>query len=839
MIPSDSVAIETLIERYLPESATSVGVSDAGIISDLTEICSQLNIDPVSVGLQDYIDALNERLENNSDLVAFVSNGLDSILTVDASTAVANQENIKIWFDTYQTFSLKDIQRLGLSNENKLIQLYNLAGISEWYPASVREQYFLSFNNVDYASYSIGQTALHQYDNYDVDNDQNYKYGHILDWNGRADLKTAWENTRNLMGYSRTGYAADAANGNGDWNQKFGYGVTVVGQNGFEGSKSIDTTVYRDKLTDEYYRISLTAEGAEADSYDNLPSVNATGADSLIFYADFSLMRDIGNIWAAIRDAQGDISANSGITSVQFLNLDVAAPQWETVYTSDLDGRRGFVSMSLSEFTELDGNSVDLSSIKQVKIFLTGDDVPNNAAGSTFTIDMVGFLSDNNLGNDFVKIDDMYEASKIQAPGYEENYSDNFTAALNALFANTITDLNGGEITLFDRNAAVGDPAVSAYDQLIAAYNTMTLKEKDQADADLTTVSGNKYTEVDQLKLFVTNYDTWNNTQGMLARNADEADTNRKTVVDAFAAGTDIAITTPIDNILGVYDSYPDYYKYAVQTYWPDRNLHAVYPNFNPKDVIPTGGVTMQYSEADGAYTGTFNLDYIGMVGAGTVDGTAMNFKVDNLTLKNANGNSITINVSAIKTDDPVVNGDVSNNQITLSIPANQVPAGNYSGNLVISFDVLPDSNNDDEASNPYPVADPDQYRQTITIPVKLTSVATYTVTIPANIAVPWGGGSVNVPGYAVTECFMPEGSSLTLGISSKDEYAMVNSGKKIAYNLEGGEEKTGIKAPSEGDYPLTVTVAEDQWTQGGLAQGTYQDTLTFTAEVVQTGDVA
>lgn len=844
MVPSDRDAVKALFDKYIDPNA--VNVSDAGVLQDLQDICAQLNVQITDIqGLQDAIDQLDAILAGG-DVVSYLSNRLSEITTEDDVTS----EEIQSLYELYRSFTLGQLHELGLQDEAKLIDLYNKKGSNEWFPdEDLNNMYFKPFSDIE-TGYSVGDTALHEYDDYNPvpgGSVHYYDRGHILEWSkAGVDMNQAWENSRNLLAYSRVGYddVVDSTR------QRFGYGITTVGQNGFANSQSIDTQIYRETIDDsgyENYRVSLTYNGSNTGNWDTLEKGDFTGADYFTFYADFSNVTEIRKLWTTIRTGDGTIYSHDETDSVwpyQAFSLDNPDAGWYPLY-SDTDGClseglvgfRGFIRIPISVFNEIGGNDrmlTNLSNVGQVKVFWTGD--PGNnvvEAGSSFVLDMFGFISDTQ--------DAVFTQTLMQQYHHEVDLPDpiadpmtEFNNALdNGLFV-PAEDINGGDLKLLDYSEATA----SLYDQLINAYHTMTLGQKADANEDLLAASGGKFTEVDQLKLFVTNYDTWNNTQGMLAQNADKADTNRKTVVDAFTAGTEIAVTTPIDNILDTYDKYPSYYQYAVQTYWPDRNLHAVYPNFNPKDIIPTDGVTMRYNEADGGqYITTFNFDYVGMVGSEAVD-ASMKFQVNDLILKSGDGTEITINVSGITTGDPVANGD-TNKQITLSVPAANVPAGNYSGELVISFDVLPDSNNGDEASNPDPVADPDQYRKTITIPVTLTSVATYTVTIPADVTVPWGEDLVEVPGYAVKECFMPNGSSLTLTISSKNNYGMLNGDKKIEYVLDGQKEITNITQPTEADIPLTVTVAEDQWTQGGLAQGIYQDTLTFTVELVQTGDVA
>lgn len=825
MVPSDSEAVDALIDKYLPAEPTAVTVADLSVVEDLEAICDQLGLEYPDA-LKTARQTLDNQLNQYIDVVDYVSTQLERS---DLSAS-----DISALFDVYYSFTLGEIHRLGLKNEAKLIRLYNDASLSEWYPGELGDMYFKLFNDLE--NYSTGSTAYHEYDDYQPEPNDYFRFAHTIDWEltgGVEANKAAWENSRNFIAYSWKNY------GNSDLgeDQRFGYGVSRIDQSGFDNSRSVDTSIYRDPLSEsnetENYRISLTYQGDEADDYTQLDGSTYAGADSFVFYVDFSNMtaQDIRKAWIVVRSADGEAySHDEGATQLQyqFFNLDNDSNAWTNMMSADtedgclsseLAGLRGFVRIPLSSFAQVGNTSVALDpsqTIKQVKFFISGNAGGRNRLNNSFVVDMFGFAS-NSPQEGFVQFDSL--STQVESPKYDTTLT---IESVTELFNSQFKYVEDQSLYLFDYSA-------ESYLSLLKAYDTLTVAEKKQVDS----LTAEKGFSVDELRLFVKNYDPYGNLgDGNLMVNAGIETGYTQEIVRLFGLGQESTNWANYDNILSVYDSYPDYYKYAVQTYWPDRNLHAVYPNFNPKDVIPTGGVTMQYSEADGGqYTTTFNFDYVGMVGSDAVKDASMKFQVNDLTLESSDGTQIPISVTHIATGDPVANGD-TNKQITLSVPTANVPAGNYSGNLVISFDVLPDSNNEDEASNPDPVADPDQYRKTITIPVTLTSVATYKVTIPADIEVPWGTPEKLVEGYAVKECFMPEGSSLTLRISSDGEYAMVNNDKKIAYNLEGDEDKFGVNTPE--DYPLTVKVDSDQWTQGGLAQGIYQDTLTFTVEVVQ-----
>lgn len=824
MIQDTATVVSDLFASYFP-IPTAVNPSDYGLLNDFVELCGQLGLATSNVeGLETALNSLNEILAGR-DVVQYLSTTLN-----DITTPSGNEDTIVTLYNLYLTFTLGQIQELGVNDEAKLIQLYNDANRNIWYPSAIGNMGWLSFNDLE-ENYTIGQTALHQYDDYtpslDGDNN-NYDTGHVLDWNALDSVnpRGAWENRENFVAYSRSVYN-DNANYN---NQRFGYGVSTIGLNGFENTVSVDTNIYRAVLNDtETYRISLTANGQDdPTSWDNINGVNAAGANYITFYADFTQMSDISKLWVAVRSGNGAIFSSESATQVDVLDYDNPSNGWQPKNYSQLNGIRGFVRIPVSSLISLSG-TLDWNDVRQIKVFLNGISNNESAAGSFFALDMFGFLY-NTVDATHPAFGSLSES--LETPDPIDNATDQFGTALGQLFVE-VTDPEEGNIKLFDRDATLEDGA-SAYDSLIAAYHTMTLSEKERADDLIKSTSGNKFADVEDLERFVRNYERgrWENI-GQLQANADTAITQRELVEEAFTAGTAVGNVDDIDAIFAMYEErYPDYYKYAVQTYWPDRNLHAVFPNYNPEDVteVEETGVKITYNEASDMYVGTFTLNYTGAVSP-------------------TNGMSFTYNPSVTLTADDdsgatiavvpkVVNAAVGNSQnsydqtltITFEVdPTSIKHGGTYTGELKLSVNVDPDTNNPN-------VDKPDQYRQTITIPVTLVSEATFTVTIPADTTVDWGANKKEMSRYAVEDdLFLPNGASLTLDITSgeSNDFKMVNGDKAIAYTLKNGDDVfhtiADVTAPDE--YNLSVNVADDQWTQGGLVQGTYQDTLTFTVK--------
>ncbi len=126
-----------------------------------------------------------------------------------------------------------------------------------------------------------------------------------------------------------------------------------MGQNGFASSRSIDTSFYRDSLSNgETYRISLTHNGENKDNWDALSGVNIGQATDFIFYADFSEMDDIRKMWVALRTENGNIYSDDEDDGTQWdyqiLDMDAAIPAWKTVQT-DNDGQRRLYDRRLAE----------------------------------------------------------------------------------------------------------------------------------------------------------------------------------------------------------------------------------------------------------------------------------------------------------------------------------------------------------------------------------------------------------------------------------------------------------------------------------------------------------
>lgn len=812
MIPNATESVTALFNQYIP-SPDAVNVSDMSVLQDLVEICDRLDLSTSEIADGNLDKALNnlEKILGGQDVVAYLTEQIEQ--GKDLSS-----ENIVELYELYLTFTLGQIHELGAANEAKLIDLYNDAGQDIWYPDSLIKNEWITFNDMEEV-YTVGQTGLHEYDdNRTAEGNENpyYGSGHILDWSkapGGDDLKSAWENSKNLVAYSRSGYE----DGWNDEAQRFGYGMSVIGQDGFQNSQSVNTEIFRSALSDEEnYRISLTAKGQDVESYSDIKGVNASKAEYLAFYADFTDMNDISNLWVTVRTGEdGAISTSKDAAALQFLDYNAPNDGWKSIDSAtDLNGKRGFVGIAVKS---LIGTPLDMNDVRQIKLFVTGNPENTAAEGSSFVIDMVGFLTSEEASENSIR-DQYYEKVEISKP--IENASTVFSDALDKIFtsADSVTEAP----TLFNYT----EDTKGTYSDLIDAYNTMTLTEKKAADEKLSTASGSAYTTVDQLQLFVKNYDEWGGFgEGKLQLNAQEAVKQRNEVERAFSSSTGTELdTAPVVSILKTYAGYPDYYKYSVQTYWPDRNLNAVFPNYRPNLTVPglaeSDPVELTLSDDGENYTGTFPLPYVGAV----AEDYGINFTElpDNVSIQSTDSEA-TITVPITWASESVRHGE---NQLvgTFTISAHQIQhAGEYAGSFKFGIDKKADTGSE--------VKNPGGYRETdITVYVKLVSQASFTVVIPADVQIPWGENTHTMDNLCMEDCFLPSDAHVDVSVASGNGSTMCYGDASIPYKLlSGDEEFKNHQFTDVGEVPLSVNVNEQDWNEAPVISDKYEDTLTFT----------
>ena len=827
MVPSDQEAVNALVDKYIPD-VEAVNVTDAGIIEDLEAICEQLKATVT----------LPEKLKNARDRLNQILNGQDTVVYLHTELQKSDAD-IPALFELYQTFTLGQLQRLGLKDEAELIRRYNETGQSEWYPSALTQLSFKEFNTME-QNYTVGQTAIHEYDDYRLEPNGKWHYfdrAHKMLWENGV-YKGAWENSKNLVAYSRSSYNA-AESGTNNRDQRFGLAATFVGQNGFANSRSIDTSFYRDSLSDsETYRISLTYNGENKDNWDELGGVNIGQATDFIFYADFSEMTDIRKMWVTLRTENGNVYSHDEDDTApwdyQILDMDAAAPEWKTVQTDSgndgcltgeaLNGFRGFIKIPLSHFYEItsSGNPGALISansvVKQIKLFYTGYQGGVSPAGATMSLDMFGFSSNTQMDG----FEPFRPERELEEPQFKTTDVDSITTAILDLYED-VTLLNETEAET-DYLFSYGSTAesVTAYNEMLSLYHTLTVDEKKEVEQKLPS-----NIKMADMAAFVRNYDTFGGAEGNLKKYVDNAVAQCGHIESVFQ--TTAVSTGPVGALLEEYNDYSAKYQNAVLTYWADRNLNAVYPNFTittpSTETAPVAELTLQGDQ----YTGGVPLSYYCAADAKhsielEVPSTA--------TLTAEDGTEETVLVSIANTTVfPTAPGTM---QLTLSVKETEVPhAATYTGTFVVKVKTpAPDLQNAQD-SNLDQVNDPAQYRmQTYTVHVRLVSDPSYTVVIPADTSIEWFTTSA-VPvgeGVQVEDVKIPSSASIQVGVSA-EKYAMEKNGNSIPYLLNNGKKALShtFTLADQTPFQLEVLVNDlDSWLKVPYEEG-YQDVLNFT----------
>lgn len=852
---SDTDAVQALVEKYLPNDLSLVNISHASVITDLRAICTQLGVDnPILTQAEKKLAVL---LEGNANPVDWLSQKL-SQLPVQDSYSAEEIKQIKNYFELYRTLTLCDLHRLGTANEAKLIHAYNAAELSEWYPSALTQLYYKAFNNVE-QNYTLGQTALHEYDDYRPGPDGKWHYydrAHNLLWDN--NYKGAWENSRNLVAYSRASYDATERGAN-SVDQRFGLASTSIGQNGFAGSYSIDTNFYRDSLVNgETYRISLT-NGDNKNNWDELGSVNIGQATDFIFYADFSDMNDLRKLWIALRTADGKIYSHDEDDGAQWdyqiLNINEANPEWQTRKTDNdgpdgcltgdsLNGFRGFIKIPLSHFREIGNKNTAIpanSEVKQMKLFYTGTQGGTSPAGTSIYLDMFGFVS-SDQGNGFEQL----KPQTVTAPDVTPSVTvDTAKAAILALYKD-VTLLGQTQVQkqyLFNYSDQQAD--IIAYRAMLDQFYTLPVAEKEALEQDAE-VAG----KIAEMAAVVRNYDDYNGVPGNLKKYVDEANQQREKVVASFPLKE--VNTAPVVAALDQYNGYPSKYQNTVQTYWADRNLHAVYPNFtittpasseNPQAPV----VTMTLDSSRTNYAGSIELDYYAAVDTqNQIELATDPTGTIPLTADDGSGATVEVGLSG-----GLVNPDgVAALKYELSVLEKAVShAATYSGKFTVRVKSPVVDNGTNQQSNPITggIILPEQYRmKEYTVYVQLVCDASYTVVIPANTEIPWGDTATEMEGegaLGVSALNIPSSASVEISMQNNEHLSREGSGHTIPYQIWkgiAGEDGAGkftshnfTMANYRTRVPLFVSINQDEWGKVPIAE--YKDTLTFTVTYSET----
>lgn len=833
MVPSDQEAVEKLVNQHIPD-VEAVNVADAGIIEDLEAICAELS---ATVTLPEKLKQARERLNQ-------ILNGQDPVLYLHTELQKADAD-IPALFELYQTFTLGELQRFGLKDEADLIRRYNETGQSEWYPSALTQLYFKAFNDVE-QNYAVGQTAIHEYDDYRLEPNGKWHYfdrAHHLLWENGI-YKGAWENSKNLVAYSRSSYDS-AETGTNSTDQRFSLASTSVGQNGFASSRSIDTSFYRDSLSNgETYRISLTHNGENKDNWDALSGVNIGQATDFIFYADFSEMNDIRKMWVALRTENGNIYSHDEDDGTQWdyqiLDMDAAIPAWKTVQTDNdgndgcmtgasLNGFRGFIKIPLSHFCEItsNGNAGPVISanavVKQIKLFYTGSQGGESPAGTTMSVDMFGFSS----GTPISGFEQLHPERELEEPQLQSSDVESAVAAILALYED-VTLLNETEAKtdyLFSYGRT--EQSITAYREMLALYHTLTVTEKGEVEQKLPA-----NIKMADMEAFVRNYDTFGGVQGNLKKYVDSAVAQRETIENAFQK---TAVSTgPVVTLLEEYNDYLVKYQNAVLTYWADRNLSAVFPNFTVQtDQITTNTsaddplITMQINAEGTAYSGSAALPFY----AAAADPYNVELDIPSTVELSMGDTKITVPINGRKLN-PTDPGTMN---FELSIAESSVEkSGVYTGSFNVTLKTPVADKGTNQGSNTISggVPNAESYRmETYTVYVQLVCDASYTVVIPADVGVGWGRTDrVEAGSLKVENLFIPTTASVEVGVTSENEFKMIHNSFALPYRYQTGDLKDfrgDTFNMSTTDLERELYVEVPNWS--GAPSDQYKDTLTFT----------
>lgn len=327
---------------------------------------------------------------------------------------------------------------------------------------------------------------------------------------------------------------------------------------------------------------------------------------------------------------------------------------------------------------------------------------------------------------------------------------------------------------------------------------------------------------------------------GKLATYVEDAGDQRTTVQEAFGGaseleGNDISL---IEGALDTYDSYPAKYQYTRPTYWADRNLNAVYPNYQATEVGSQWQSTTPHSlilnENGDAYTLTLQLPYVG-----TSDGTGFLFEFDGtVELKLDENTKVTATVQGEKV---VHNGADQKLILTLTVAEADVKTlGTYTGSLEIGVNIPPDLQNSEgiNQSNPQAVDAPEQYRKTYQIPLQLICKEEWSITIPADANIDWNKTEYVMGDLAAPTLNIPSTARVDVKIKqSENDYVLKGSMADLKYTLtKNGAKWVDGSAHSfrKGDstsVPLAVQINQEEFDTAPY--DTYSDVLTFEAEYV------
>ncbi len=122
-------------------------------------------------------------------------------------------------------------------------------------------------------------------------------------------------------------------------------------------------------------------------------------------------------------------------------------------------------------------------------------------------------------------------------------------------------------------------------------------------------------------------------------------------------------------------------------------------------------------------------------------------------------------------------------------------------------------------------------FADSMTISTNADSAA-WSLSYPADTQIPWEASAQSIGEIKAETMLIPPGKTVEVTVTSANAYRLVHqtdADSQIAYTLLGADAVAFFPGDYGKAFPLSVTVAEDQWRYA--AAGEHTDQLTFTAE--------
>lgn len=839
-----AAAFAALVAETLPEDVGSVNLSHKNVIEDLLAVSERTG--ETATLLTQAKARLDELLKTaGADLPEYLAKA------VQALGDSPDEAAIQPLYELYLTFTADQIGQIGAAVEKKLLEAYNAAVKASYFPEQLGDLPFVPFNTFE-ENYGIGDQAYHLYD----DSNSN-------GWDGKSSMwqmspnyfgsdgkeNASWETTRKLTAYSYNNSEDRRGNLYVPLRHTFGFGNTAVGNHGFMGSQSIDTRLNRrleggEGAQYEKYRIVFPYAGQETASWQIIEGCSVGDATDLMFYVDFTDVKNVRKLWISLVGDDGlTYSHDFRSGNLTYQRMADGADAWDTQTVADDDGClmqelagfKGFIKLSLADFwadtnvpTEEPGGDRQLAGtvkVKQIRMqYTASEDGSAQNVGSHLIFDQFGFVGAG---------DSTFE-EQYYSPIATDAFTPTPVATVQAAFAALYTTARPiGE----EEDIALLDADVDAIASAVRQYHSLSMADKAAIDtqysiADILAVKANMETRIQ----------AGSEVKGKLALYTAGAQADAAQVTKSFGSkdAPPAGISTGINQNFSEYRAYPAKYQRTVQTYWADRNLHAVYPNYQALDPEKSWANEtpreLVLNDAGDAYTLALTLPYMG-----AADGSDFKFVVGETVLLTLDNET---QVNATVTGDRIVRNGKQELKLEISIEEADVQkSGTYEGILKIGISINPDTENGSQAngSNPNKVNEPEKYRKSYQIPLRLVCEAEWSITIPADTSITWDKEWTVMDGELRAETqSIPSSASIEVALSD-ETHALVKAGSSFAipYEVRAGEQGDSFKKHTfhHTDQPtsvlLGISILADNWAAVPITDA-YRDTLTFTAQYVE-----